>query len=322
MPSTLATTIAHDAAIAGAAYATTSLLYRASHRYLKSAVSHWDAVKPGVQNRMACEIALLPTRAILFLLCAPAIMSAFAAPEIWTHLDTYRMILASAIMGGSYMFDLTIERNDTLSLIHHFMGPALLLWVRCSYSAFASSDALMCRMLVSFVFFGAGVGGSVTTVMLVLMKLFKRQIPPLVLARAVVALSWMLTLNTWLSTMYGCTYLLWAFEELHGHWGDFAGLVPLALCGFEFWLQWRWALRFQGISEGLRAAAGIGAPVVSEEEVKQVGGGRKRKQSVLSSFEGMSAEKISANTMALSWAVGYSGVCMKVLEKLTIRLMM
>ncbi|GME65675.1 hypothetical protein GTA08_BOTSDO03829 [Neofusicoccum parvum] len=201
MASTLATTIAHDASITGAAFVATSILYRATKGYLKSSIVDWENVKPSVQNRMACEIALLPTRAILFLLCAPAIMSAFAAPDVWTHLDTYRTILASAVMGGSYMFDLTIERNDVLSLIHHFMGPALLLWVRCSYSAFNSSDALMCRMLVSFVFFGAGVGGSVTTCMLVLMKLAKRQIQKDTLYRLVTILSWVLTLNTWLSTI-------------------------------------------------------------------------------------------------------------------------
>ncbi|KAH7009327.1 hypothetical protein B0J12DRAFT_550295, partial [Macrophomina phaseolina] len=251
MASTIATTIAHDTAIAGVAYLGTSLLYRQTKDYLKSTVIDWENVKPSVQNRMACEIALLPTRAILFLLCAPAILSAFAAPDVWTHLDTYRTILASAIMGGSYMFDLTIERNDLLSLIHHFMGPALLLWVRCSYSAFNSSDALMCRILVSFVFFGAGVGGSVTTCMLVLMKLLKRQLEKSTLYRLVTILSWILTINTWLSTMYGCTYLLWAFDDLHRHWGHYAGLIPLFLCGFEFWLQWRWALRFQGISETL-----------------------------------------------------------------------
>lgn len=95
MASTLATTIAHDASITGAAFVATSILYRATKGYLKSSIVDWENVKPSVQNRMACEIALLPTRAILFLLCAPAIMSAFAAPDVWTHLDTYRTILAS-----------------------------------------------------------------------------------------------------------------------------------------------------------------------------------------------------------------------------------
>lgn len=210
------------------------------------------------------------------------------------------------------MFDLSIERNDTLSLIHHFMGPALFLWVRLCYSSFSSADALMGRMLVSFVFFGTGVGGSVTTAMLVLIKLFKRQMGAAVLARAVTALSWALTINTWLSTMYGCTYLLWSFQELHALWGDFAALVPLALCGFEFWLQWRWALRFQEISEGLAVNAGLIVPVMKAEGPR----------SAWETLEGMTAERICAGAMALLAAVGYSGVCMRLFEKLTVRLMM
>lgn len=203
------------------------------------------------------------------------------------------------------MFDLTIERNDLLSLIHHFMGPALLLWIRCSYSAFNSSDALMCRMLVSFVFFGAGVGGSVTTCMLVLMKLAKRQIQKSTLYRLVAILSWVLTINTWFSTMYGCTYLLWAFDDLHHHWGHYAGLIPLFLCGFEFWLQWRWALRFQGIAENLGISAGHLMPSKMRVSWDSLGH--------------ISRAKIGAGSLALSWAVTYSSVCWKVFHRLALQ---
>jgi hypothetical protein len=185
----------------------------------------------------------------------------------------------SAVMAGSYSYDLTIERADVLSLIHHCMGPAMLLWIRCSFSTYTPADATMNRLLVSFVFFGAGIGGSLTTAMLVLMKLLKTQLQASSLYELVSILSWMLTVNTYISTMFGSLYMLWWANDLYAYWGTLC-FLPLFLSGFEFYLQWRWALRFQSIADDLGVKAGknntpkgsgFGIPLVGNVNGKTLG---------------------------------------------------
>lgn len=155
-------------------------------------------------------------------------------------------------MAGSYGFDLTVERTDVLSLIHHCLGPALLIWIRCSFSSFDPTDAPMCRLLISFVFFGAACGGTFTTLILVIMKLMKTYLSAQHIYASVATLVWLLTINTFLATTFGSVYMSTWFEDLVGYWGCFA-VLPLLLSGFEYYLQWRWAFRFQNIQDNLRA---------------------------------------------------------------------
>src|SRR4051794_34441400 len=129
-------------------------------------------------------------------------------------------------MAGCYFYDLTIERADFLSLIHHCMGPAMLLWIRHCFSSYTPTDATMSRLLASFIFFGAGIGGSLTTGMLVLMKLLKTQLRATSLYELVSILSWMLTINTFVSTMFGSLYMLWWTNDLYAYWGPYC-FLPL-----------------------------------------------------------------------------------------------
>lgn len=72
------------------------------------------------------------------------------------------MLAFSGLLAGTYFVDLTIPRSP-LSTIH-YCGPALILaLVRNLASSGTSADALMCRMIMSLVFFGASFGGIATT---------------------------------------------------------------------------------------------------------------------------------------------------------------
>ncbi|KAI9791836.1 MAG: hypothetical protein M1816_003381 [Peltula sp. TS41687] len=305
-----------DVIVATTAFLFTHFAFRTAKRHLETWLPTWNQVKPSTQNRLACEIALLPVRFVLFVCCAPAILNAFSSPDVWHGLDTSRTVLACAIMTGSYAYDLTIERADVLSLIHHLIAPTLLLWVRASFCTYTSSDAVMCRLLLSFVFFGAGVGGSLTTLMLVMMKLVKTQISAATLYAAVSMLSWALTVNTFVSTMFGSSYMLWWDEELVRIWGHYC-FIPLFLSGFEFYLQWRWALRFQSIADELgNVAAGAGKKVV--EVGLQVQGAKKQRTArrFLAAYR---PKNLSHTLMIYSWGVSYAGVYASAVQKTFLR---
>jgi hypothetical protein len=153
-------------------------------------------------------------------------------------------------MAGSYCYDLTIERADILSLIHHCFGPAMLIWIRTYFSSHTSDDATMVRLLISFVFFGAAMGGTLTTTILVLLKLFRSQLAPYTIHRAVSSLVWILSINTLLATTFGSAYMAYWEDNLLGIWGYWC-LIPMALSAFEYYLQWRWAVKFQLIADKL-----------------------------------------------------------------------
>jgi hypothetical protein len=157
-------------------------------------------------------------------------------------------------MAGSYCFDLTIERADVLSLIHHCFGPAMLVWIRYQFSSFTTADAPMCRLLISFVFFGAACGGTMTTSILVIMKLMKAHLSPQQIYAYVSKLVWALTINTLIATTFGSLYMLYWLDPLFEYW-SYWGIIPLLLSGFEYYLQWRWAFRFQNIQDDLHAKA-------------------------------------------------------------------
>ncbi|KAH8810773.1 hypothetical protein F5884DRAFT_897324 [Xylogone sp. PMI_703] len=297
-------TLLMDVAVVSTAFASTHVLFKLTKQRLMNGVPSWNNIRTPVQNRMSCELALLPIRFVLFLCCAPAILGAFAPKDVWTRLDTERTTIACAIMAGSYAYDLTIERADVLSLIHHCMGPAMLIWIRLCFATYTPADALMNRLLVSFVFFGAGVGGSVTTSMLLMMKLMKPHISAQTLHLTVSLLSWVLTVNTYISTMYGSLYILFWVEDLAQYWGHYC-FIPLVLATFEFYLQWRWALRFQTIADELQTAAGWSV------ETKNAGFFNLSKR--------LSQKDLSLGVMVVSWAISYFGVYVLAFQKTVIR---
>ncbi|RDW92658.1 hypothetical protein BP5796_02052 [Coleophoma crateriformis] len=295
-----------DVSIAAIAFGTTHVLYKTTRHILKTNLSTWEQVKPSTQNRMACEIALLPSRAAMGICCAPIVMNAFIPTSNWQPLDTYRAIWACAIMAGSYCYDLTIERADVLSLIHHCFGPAMLLWIRIQFSSFTTNDAPMIRLLISFVFFGATMGGTFTTCILTLLNLIKPHLSKHVLHTSISILVWTLFINTFVATTFGSMYMAVWEVPLFGYWGYY-GLIPMALSGFEYYLQWRWAFKFQTIYDRLRLGIGKSESIneakmaAAPGRVKGVGATMKDKYFYLRCLLGC-------------WMVSYIGLYLRVLQ--------
>ncbi len=144
---------------------------------------------------------------------------------------------------GAYLFDLSIHRGDFLSTVHHCMGPALLLWIRISFSQFTSSDALVCRPLMMFVFFGAAVGGTASSAAVFLLRVGKKYLKKDALYQYFALCLAALTASTVLSCYMNVLYFLHVWQDAFAHFG-FALLLPAIWEGFECYLQWRWLFRF------------------------------------------------------------------------------
>jgi hypothetical protein len=150
------------------------------------------------------------------------------------------------------MYYLTVEKADVLCILHHFLGPAVLVWIRSSLSACSPADALISRPLASFLLFGVVVGGSSTTGLILVLKLFKGLSRTETICWAASALTWALTAGTIGSCLYMVLYIQTWECELYNYlrWGS---LSLLGLLAFEYWLQWRWAFKFLDIVDGVWA---------------------------------------------------------------------
>ena len=146
-------------------------------------------------------------------------------------------------MTGSYLLDLCVERPDILSTIHHCMGPALLLWMRTSSSTFTSSDALVCRILILFVFFGACIGGSASSGAIFLLRAGKRYLDRVTLYKYYALCLAVLTTSTVTSCFVSVLYISYWFTWSYSTFGN-ALLLPILWEGFECLLQWRWLFRY------------------------------------------------------------------------------
>jgi hypothetical protein len=214
-------------------------------------------------------------------------------------------------MTGAYLFDLSIHRDDILSTIHHCMGPALLLWIRSSFSSFDSSDAIFCRPLMMFVFFGAGIGGAAASSAVFLLRVGKRYMSSERLYRYFAPCLAALTASTVLSCYLNTWYLLHAYQGLYGYFG-MAYLLPVSWEGFECYLQWRWLFRFHEFEKGFWNAkreskeSGSGSP--SLDPMK----GIRSLQSVRSSvFPSWTVPVLKVLTVA--WSTMLVGVFFKLL---------
>lgn len=96
--STYAATLAKDAAIAVTAFTATHVMYKGTKSFFSSRMSTWSDIKPSVQNRMACEIALLPCRLVMGICCLPIVIDSFKPANTWTPSDTSRAIIAWCVL--------------------------------------------------------------------------------------------------------------------------------------------------------------------------------------------------------------------------------
>lgn len=133
------------------------------------------------------------------------------------------------------------------------MGPALLLWIRLCFSSFTSSDALLCRLLIQFVFFGATISGATTTTLVFLYQ-FRKTWFRSSTSNAYLFFTLLLpvlALSTIASTFYCTTYLLVWFDEVFAYFGHW-GYLPLGWVLVECGMQWKWLMWFYNFDEWYR----------------------------------------------------------------------
>lgn len=133
------------------------------------------------------------------------------------------------------------------------MGPALLLWIRLCFSSFTSSDALLCRLLIQFVFFGATISGATTTTLVFLYQFRKtwfRSSNSSAYFYFTLLLP-VLAFSTISSTFYCTTYLLVWFDEVFAYFGHW-GYLPLGWVLVECGMQWKWLMWFYNFDEWYR----------------------------------------------------------------------
>ncbi|KAK0635780.1 hypothetical protein B0T17DRAFT_612598 [Bombardia bombarda] len=247
----LVSTFEGDIQIASFAFIVTGLLYRLTHEQLERRIPKWNSFSSALQNRMAVEIACIPVRLGLFYFTLPTVLKVFTPAGNWTAIDTQRTLIACSLMTGAYLFDLIIYRDDVLSILHHCMGPALLIWTRTCFSSFTSSDALVSRSLVMFVFFGAATGGIAASGGVFLLRVGKTCLPRADLYRYFASCVASLSVTTVLSCYMNVLYFLQNWDDAWAYFGLFM-VLPLIWETFECYLQWRWLLRFYEIEDKLR----------------------------------------------------------------------
>lgn len=133
------------------------------------------------------------------------------------------------------------------------MGPALLLWIRLCFSSFTSSDALLCRLLIQFVFFGATISGATTTALVFLYQFRKTWFRSSTSSAYFyfTLLLPVLALSTIASTFYCTIYLLVWFDEAFAYFGHW-GYLPLGWVLVECGMQWKWLMWFYNFDEWYR----------------------------------------------------------------------
>lgn len=232
-----------DIQIASFAFIITGLLYRATHDWFEKNLPKWHQFPQSVRDRMCVEIACIPVRIGLIYFTLPAVVTVFTPAESWTAEYTRDALIASSIMTGAYLFDLIIYRQDVLSVLHHCMGPALLLWIRTCFSSFTSADALVCRSLMMFVFFGAATGGVAASSGVFLLRVGKKYLSREVLYKYFALSVASLTVTTVLSCYMNVYYFVHVWDQAFAYFGVWA-VFPILWETFECYLQWRWLFRF------------------------------------------------------------------------------
>lgn len=86
--------ITGDVVVASATFGGTHLLYKTCYKHFSQSFSSWKSLKPEIQNRLAVETALLPTRFGILLLCIPILINAFRPVETWKASDTDLTLLS------------------------------------------------------------------------------------------------------------------------------------------------------------------------------------------------------------------------------------
>ncbi|KAH0494653.1 hypothetical protein TgHK011_008244 [Trichoderma gracile] len=248
---------AHDLPIVSVVALLTSVVRSYARLYFERSIPEWPKLDESVKNRLAVEVGVIPSRLVLFCLTLPLVQTGFSPMESWTANDTAKSLTSW---------------NDKASTLHHVMGPALLLWIRLCFSSFTSSDALLCRLLIQFVFFGATISGATTTALVFLYQ-FRKTWFRSSTSNAYYYFTLLLpvlALSTIASTFYCTIYLLVWFDQVFAYFGRW-GYLPLGWVLVECGMQWKWLMWFYKFDEWYRMTT-YDDPEESEELKKKMAG--------------------------------------------------
>ena len=137
------------------------------------------------------------------------------------------------------------------------MGPALLLWIRTCFSTFTSSDGLLCRLLMSFIFFGGTISGGTTTCLVFLFQFRHVWFQSRTWGTAKNAYRYftlllpVLALATVAGNFYCTGYLNYWFNEFVDYFGYWI-YAPLAWAFLECGMQWKWLWWFYSFEQRYR----------------------------------------------------------------------
>ncbi|KAK3365838.1 hypothetical protein B0T24DRAFT_597595 [Lasiosphaeria ovina] len=270
------TTYKFDLAVVAIVAAITTVVRYNGRKYFERTMPEWSKLKEDIKSRLAVEVAVIPSRIVLFYLTLPIMIGGFSPMEEWTSQDTARSLLSCAILTGAYIVDLTVTRNDKGATLHHMMGPALLLWIRTSFSSFSPSDALLCRLLIQFVFFGATISGATTTTLVFLYQ-FRKTWFRSSASNAYLYFTLLLpvlALTTVASTFYCSIYLNVWYPELLAYFGAW-GYLPLGWVLLECGMQWKWLMWFYTFDEWYRATTAdeTDVPKEAKERIADIANG-------------------------------------------------
>ena len=141
----------------------------------------------------------------------------------------------------SHYCSVLVEQSSLIIHKDHCMGPALLIWTRTSFSTFTPADALLCRLLMSFVFIGGTVSGATTTALTFLFQLRRVWFQSRTWGASKNAYFYftlllpVLAFSTITGTFYATAYLNYWFDELveyFGYWGYLPLSALLLECGY------------------------------------------------------------------------------------------
>ena len=87
-------TYVQDIVISIISFVVTIILWKATHVYSNLYLPKFGHFQPDLKNRMAVEVACLPMRAALAILCIHQVYNVFEDSSAWTPADTERSLMA------------------------------------------------------------------------------------------------------------------------------------------------------------------------------------------------------------------------------------
>lgn len=88
------TTLADDFVVVGIFAAMTTVIRTMARRHFERTMPDWQKLQEDIKSRLAVEVAVIPSRIVLFYLTLPTMLKGFEPMEKWTAEDTKTSLLS------------------------------------------------------------------------------------------------------------------------------------------------------------------------------------------------------------------------------------